>query len=154
VKETGSDKPRIAKSKEKDKDEEKPFYSYEPMSRFQSLIVREAERWIGTPYCWGGESLKCTDCSGFVQQVYQKAGIELPRTAAEQFIACADVDKSQRQAGDLIFFSNGVYISHVGIYVGNNYFIHASSSLGVIRQWVDDDYFRTRFVGYKRVLRA
>ena len=118
----------------------------------ESSIVAEAERWIGTPYCYGGEDNNCIDCSGYTQQVFSRIGIDLPRTAEEQFDATRNVGKSEAKPGDLVFFQDKKRVNHVGIYLGNNEFIHSSSSRGVVRQSLDDDYFKTRFAGFHRAV--
>lgn len=94
-------------------------------------LLAEAYSWKGTPYKSGGHSRKGTDCSGYTMEVYRTAlGVELPRNSAKQFDACDKVKKSKIQPGDLLFFhpSKKGKISHVGIYVGDNKMLHASSS--------------------------
>jgi len=116
-----------------------------------SPLIRTANRWIGTPYCYGGSTTSCTDCSGFVCSVYKEFGIELPRTAWDQYFYVTVIDNDMVQAGDLVFFKNNGVIYHVGIYAGNNEMIHASSSKGVIKQNLDDPYFKKNFAGFGRV---
>lgn len=94
-------------------------------------IVRYGTQFMGTPYVWGGNSLTGgVDCSGFVQQLFRKFGISLPRTAQEQsYVGQAIDDLSLLQAGDRLYFtdSNRARITHTGLYMGNGYFIHSSS---------------------------
>jgi cell wall-associated NlpC family hydrolase len=116
-----------------------------------SPLIRTASKWIGTPYCYGGSTTSCTDCSGFVSSVYREFGIELPRTAWDQYFFVTIIDNDMVQPGDLVFFKNNGAIYHVGIYAGNNEMIHASSSRGVIRQSLDDPYFKKNFAGFGRV---
>lgn len=118
----------------------------------QQKILDEAEQWLGTPYCWGGESKDCADCSGFVMEVYKKAGILLPRTAQEQFSRGNSRTLSNAKAGDLIFFKKGSKITHVGIFIGDGIFIHSSSSKGVIVQDLDSFGSSPKFAGIKSVL--
>jgi cell wall-associated NlpC family hydrolase len=118
----------------------------------RSAIINEAMRWEGTPYCYGGENRSCTDCSGFVQSVYKSVGLELPRTAAKQYIYAEKINERGARPGDLVFFSKGGRISHVGLYIGGNQIIHASSSRGVIRQSLNDYYLSTRRAGFGRVV--
>jgi murein DD-endopeptidase / murein LD-carboxypeptidase len=116
----------------------------------QKSIIKEAEKWIGTPYCFGGDGNGCIDCSAYVKTVYSKSiGIELPRTAAEQYDALQIVKENDAQAGDLVFFKKNSKITHVGIYLGNNEFIHSSSSRGVIKQELNNS---MTFAAFKRVL--
>jgi cell wall-associated NlpC family hydrolase len=99
-------------------------------SRMQDHIGKEivdtGKNYFGVPYCWGGESSRCFDCSGFIKYVYNKNGIEMPRTANEQLKVMTIIPESEAQQGDLVFFvyRNG-YAHHVGIYVGNNMILHS-----------------------------
>lgn len=116
-------------------------------------VLSEAEHWLGTPYCWGGESKDCADCSGFVMEVYKKAGILLPRTAAEQYKIGKYVPIGEAKTGDLLFFQKGEKISHVGIYVGNNAMLHASSSSGVIIQDLATFGNSPKFIGCRTLIK-
>lgn len=92
-------------------------------------VISYAKRFIGTRYVYGGRSPSGFDCSGFTGYVYQKFGVSLPRTSGAQYSATTRVSKANLQAGDLVFFSTGgKSIGHVGIYIGNNQFIHSPSS--------------------------
>jgi cell wall-associated NlpC family hydrolase len=115
-------------------------------------ILYFVESWLGTDYCYGGNDKKCTDCSGFVMQIYESAGIRLPRTAALQYEFGEDVSEREIAPGDLVFFKRSDKIGHVGIYVGNNHFIHASTKRGVVLQDLNDDYYKRTFAGFKRVI--
>jgi cell wall-associated NlpC family hydrolase len=89
-------------------------------------IVDTARQYVGTPYRYGGESPGGFDCSGYVRYVYRKNGIDLPRTAQEQFRDGRKVTRRNIRPGDLVFFQTSPsVISHVGIYAGRNKFIHA-----------------------------
>lgn len=107
-------------------------------------------------YRLGGNGNGYLDCSMFVKLVYKKLGIELPRTSREQFRVGIKVEKDELIPGDLLFFSryrNKRRISHVGIYIGDNKFIHFSSSRkGLAMDSLNETYFRSRFVGAKRIL--
>ncbi len=85
-------------------------------------IVSYAKNFIGVPYVWGGSSPSGFDCSGFVQYVYRHFGISLPRTTYSQVAMGRSVSRSELQPGDLVFFRSA---GHVGIYVGNETYIHA-----------------------------
>ena len=105
---------------------------------------------IGTPYRYGGSSRNTGfDCSGMVQHVYQAAlGVKLPRTARDMASAGIKISKSQLKVGDLVFFAQKNKISHVGLYIGNNQFIHAPSSGHVIRtNRLNDSWYAQHFVG-------
>ncbi|MBP6345246.1 MAG: C40 family peptidase [Neisseriaceae bacterium] len=107
---------------------------------------------IGTPYQYGGNSTSTGfDCSGLVTYVYNQAlTVPLPRTAKDLAFSSRSIKKSQLKAGDLVFFntSGNNPFSHVGIYIGNNQFVHAPSSNGTIRTAsLDNPYFAPRFTG-------
>ncbi len=113
-------------------------------------VVELAQRFQGAPYVWGGMSPNGVDCSGFVQEVFRLSGHTLPRLADEQFQQTSPID--QPQPGDLVFFTT--YLpgpSHVGISLGGQDFLHASSSRGVIRASLEDNYFKTRYLGAHRL---
>ena len=91
-------------------------------------ICQYAKEFLGNPYVWGGTSLtKGADCSGFVQGVFKKYGVRLPRTSREQANSGTTVSLSEVKAGDLIFYGNGRHINHVAIYIGGGQVIHASN---------------------------
>jgi cell wall-associated NlpC family hydrolase len=99
-----------------------------------NAIIATAKTYIGVPYLWGGESPTTGfDCSGFVQYVFAQNGITLPRVSYDQATVGTPINFADLQPGDLIFFSieNNGTVDHVGIYIGNDQFINASSSLGV-----------------------
>ena len=107
-------------------------------------IVDTGRDYFGVPYCRGGESARCFDCSGFIQYVFNKNGIEVPRTADEQLDIMTIIPKSEAQQGDLVFFvySNG-YAHHAGIYVGHNRILHSPRPGGQVRL---EDIWSTRVV--------
>lgn len=115
-------------------------------------LLAYAESFVGVPYCFGGEGRDCTDCSGFTLQVFEAAGIYLPRTARDQFDFSSRVERKNLLPGDLVFFREGKDITHTGIFSGDNSFIHASTSLGVTITSLDDSYFAPRFAGGGRVM--
>ncbi|MGD0276545.1 MAG: NlpC/P60 family protein [Syntrophales bacterium] len=114
-------------------------------------LVKTAESFIDVPYLWGGTTPeKGFDCSGLAKAVYQLNGLTLPRTSREQFEWGTEVDLDDLQKGDLVFFTTkGVdKVSHVGIYAGDGWFIHAPGSGKRIRaDSFDSNYFRERFIG-------
>lgn len=105
---------------------------YKTESSLIQLILDEADSFIGTPYIYGGTTRMGFDCSGYVMTVYSAVGILLPRTAKEQYEFTSRISKNEIKPSDLVFFSEKSVVSHVGIYVGNDTFIHASSSNGVV----------------------
>ncbi len=117
-------------------------------------IVRTALRFIGTPYRWGGSSVKSGfDCSGLTMTVYRLNGFELPRNAFSQYRAGLPVAKSALVRGDLVFFRTGrsSRVSHVGIYSGDDQFIHAPGKGKRIRvASLSNAYFHKRFTGARR----
>jgi len=116
-----------------------------------NAIVKSAFRFMGVPYVFGGTTPSGFDCSGFVQYVYNINGIKTPRMAHHQYYAGTPISRSQLRPGDLVFFETyTVGISHVGIYIGDNKFIHASSQGGVRVNSLDQDYYRNRYRGAAR----
>lgn len=117
-------------------------------------LVSEAEAWLGTPYLWAGNTKDGVDCSGFIMAVYRDAaGIRLPRTTRDMNKHCRKVDSDRRAVGDLLFFSSrnsGGQVAHVGMYIGNNTMIHASSSRGVVKDNLSLKYYREHFIGVGR----
>lgn len=118
-----------------------------------SRIIATAKQYIGVPYVWGGSTPKGFDCSGFVQYVFAAHGIPLPRVSKQQWTVGTAVSKSDLQPGDLVFFNtDGSGVSHLGIYMGADQFIHASSSKGVTISSLSNSYWRNAYYGAKRVL--
>lgn len=117
-------------------------------------IVLFARKMLNIPYRFGGKSFKGIDCSAYVQQVFSYLNIPLPRTAREQFKLGESVSKEELTIGDLVFFRTyASFPSHVGIYLGNNLFIHASSkSRKVTIDSLDTPYYLKRFIGAKRLV--
>ncbi len=97
-------------------------------------VIAIASRYFGVPYRYGGTTPRGFDCSGLTQYVYAQLGIDLPRTAAQQYGATRRISRSEAQPGDLVFFFGGGGISHVGIYAGDNMMIAAPRSGTVVRK--------------------
>lgn len=117
-----------------------------------SELVGTALALRGTPYRLGGADLNGFDCSGFVQYVYAQHGLGMPRTVAEQYEAGRKINPGDLQPGDLVFFrTSGRDTSHVGIALGDDTFVHAPSSSGVVRvEMISAKYWASRFVGARR----
>lgn len=108
---------------------------------------------LGIDYKYGGTTTKGFDCSGFVGYVFDKFKIDLPRTSSSMYAEGSKVKREDLRSGDLVFFNtSGKGVSHVGIYVGNNKFAHASTSKGTRIDSLGMDYYNDRYVGAKRIL--
>jgi cell wall-associated NlpC family hydrolase len=120
----------------------------------QAPAVQRAMELIGSPYRFGGTTEKGFDCAGLVKHAYAAAGVSLPRTAALQYATGEKLERDELVPGDLVFFRDTYRkgISHVGIYIGEGRFIHAASSRRqVTTDHLDQTYYRTRFVGGRRI---
>lgn len=116
-------------------------------------LLEFMEDWYGTRYRLGGSDKSGIDCSAFVQLFMTSMyGLSISRTCREQYADTRRIKKSQLQEGDLVFFkTRGKSISHVGIYLRNNKFIHASTSSGVMISDLNEDYFDARYAGAGRI---
>jgi len=125
------------------------------VSTRRELLLMEIIKYLNTPYKYGGNSLNGIDCSAFTQNVFHGVDLfELNRSARDQFQQGIEInDRSDLKFGDLVFFNTRrrVRPGHVGIYVGDNLFAHASSNLGVTISSLDLDYYSKRFMGARRV---
>ncbi|WP_428911938.1 LysM peptidoglycan-binding domain-containing protein [Niallia sp. Krafla_26] len=113
-------------------------------------LIAEAKKYMGVPYVWGGSTPSGFDCSGFLNYVYNKQGVSIPRTVETIWSATTPVSTPQK--GDLVFFTtykSGP--SHAGIYIGDNKFIHAGSSTGVTITDMNNSYWKARYLGAKKV---
>ena len=122
-------------------------------SEERNLFVRVAKTFLGVPYRLGGSTFRGIDCSAFVKKIYQIFSVDLPRTAREQLHFGKGIEKKELEEGDLVFFStrraNG---THVGIYIGNNQFVHASSVKREVKiDNLDTPYYNKRFLRGVRV---
>lgn len=115
-------------------------------------LVKFMEEWYGTPYQFGGDNKKGIDCSAFTSILMDTVyGVNLPRTAKSQYNSNTKIKREDLKEGDLVFFNTTGGISHVGVFLANSKFIHASVSGGVMISDLDDEYFKRRYVGAARV---
>ncbi|MBT9587425.1 C40 family peptidase [bacterium] len=133
-------------------DESDKHVSLSPRGHKVVRLLKESFRYLGVPYVWGGEDPSGMDCSGFTQKVFTDRGMYIPRTADLQFEVGQVVARGQEQPGDMVFFETYCPgASHVGIYVGHNQFVHASSGAGYITFGdLRDDYFARCYLGARR----
>ncbi len=136
------------------KTEEKPKKSlFANLTSAKERVLAKAKEFLGTPYGFGNKDSEQTDCSGFTQQVYKQFGVTLPHSAAEQARLGTNVDASDLQVGDLLFYQTYKNEpSHVAIYAGDGKIIHASyQSRRVQYDTIDKGYYRQRFMYAKRI---
>ena len=159
VKPTNLSEDKFIDEEDEDSDETANMAKFENQKRYHEellgkwrnpderhLFVKVATGFLGAPYRLGGSSLKGIDCSAFVRKIYSIFDIELPRNARAQSQIGVSVDREELVEGDLVFFHTRRSLGHVGIYIGNNEFVHASSTKRVIRiDSMDTPYFQKRF---------
>lgn len=125
------------------------------ISAFQRDLIYESLSWMATPYKYGAnERGVATDCSGMVLMVYDRFGYKLPRNSAAQMDFCNKIEATDAKTGDLVFFATGSdpdRVSHVGIIIDADRFIHASSSKGVVISHLSNPYYQRTLRGYGRV---
>lgn len=127
----------------------KPEPAPAPAPAAGGSVIGIANGYLGVPYSWGGTTPSGFDCSGFTQYVFAQAGISIGRNTNAQYAQATPV--SNPQPGDLVFFSHGGGITHVGIYTGGGQFIGAQTSTGVAYASVHSGYWGSLFVGYGRI---
>ena len=117
-------------------------------------LIKCLAGWLGTPYKYGGISKQGTDCSGMVFSVYKEVyGIGLYRSSYDQVKNVTQINKKELSAGDLVFFiTAGNSVSHVGIYIGDHKFIHASTKRGVVINSLEEDYYIKHFFSCGKVV--
>jgi LysM repeat protein len=119
----------------------------------RSLFIKVAKGFMGAPYRFGGSSVRGLDCSAFVRKIYEFFDVSLPRTAREQAHVGKRVSRDELKEGDLVFFNTRRAFGHVGIYIGNNEFVHASSGgeRMVKIDTLDKPYYNKRFIKAVRI---
>lgn len=127
----------------------------DPSALSNESLLAKIDEWWAVRYCLGGSTKSCVDCSALMQAFYNDVfNISLPRTAAEQHTLSLKIDREELQLGDMVFFiTYGKSVSHVGMYLGNNKFVHASTSQGVIISDLNEGYWKSRYYASGRVLK-
>lgn len=123
------------------------------IAKVESELEKQYDLYKGIPYKWGGTDRRGFDCSGFVGKVY-KDGLnsQLPRTTKEMATMGRKVSKHRLKPGDLVFFRPSRKYRHVGIYVGDNKFMHSSTSKGIMKSDLDNVYWKKKYKYAKRIL--
>ena len=132
-----------------------PGVGVKQLRKLRAKVLALAEEQLGVPYVYGGMSPSGFDCSGFVKYIYDEMGYTINRTADTQLVSGVEVNREDLQPGDLVFFcattNDGAITSHVGIYAGDNQFIHAASD-GIRYSSLDDDYYTDKYLCARRIL--
>lgn len=122
-------------------------------SYYRAQMQEVYREWQGTPYRLGGTNKRGIDCSAFTQiAMYDVYRLDLPRTTSQLVNKGKKVSRSNASYGDLVFFKTGSRTRHVGIYIGNNQFMHASTSKGVIISSLSNSYWKSKFWQIRRVI--
>ena len=118
----------------------------------EASLMKAYAEWNGTPYRLGGNTAKGIDCSGLVKTIYKSEfGLDLPRSTGDQIREGRKIKSKELQTGDLVFFKTGRRSMHVGIYMGGNRFLHASTSSGVMISGLQEQYWKTRYLEARRL---
>jgi len=118
---------------------------------YNMKLLQFIEDWYGTKYRYGGSTKQGVDCSFFSSNLVNAVfNISIPRTASEQYQQAEHIQKTDLHTGDLVFFNTRGGVSHVGVYLSNDKFVHASTSSGVVISSLNEDYYSKRFVGAGR----
>lgn len=121
----------------------------------EQKLEKQYDQYKGTKYKYGGTDKRGFDCSGFTQKVYENAfQIKLPRTTEEMGNIGKKVSKKKLKPGDLVFFRPRRKYNHVGIYMGDNLFMHSSTSKGVIKSDLNNVYWKKKYRYAKRILKS
>ena len=127
-----------------------------PTDLTNALLLSQMEKWFGTQYCFGGSTDSCIDCSSFTQVILRDVyNVKIPRNSQQQFDASTKIEVENLKEGDLVFFntvSASMIITHVGVFVCNNKFLHASTSKGVTISDLSEKYFAKAFRGAGRFI--
>jgi cell wall-associated NlpC family hydrolase len=121
------------------------------------MLVKVAKSFMGAPYKYGGNTLRGLDCSAYVKKIYEIFDVQLPRSAREQYQVGSRISREELAVGDLVFFKTrryAKYPTHVGIFIGDGNFIHASSGKGRLGVKIDSlgsNYYSGAFIGATRI---
>lgn len=125
----------------------------EAVSNF--TLFKFIDDWWSTKYRFGGSSKKGIDCSGLTGLLLSSVyAVALPRTAREQYAKSTKILRNQLSEGDLVFFNTRGGVSHVGVYLNNNYFVHASVGSGVTISSLNDPYYNNKYIGAGRMMQT
>ena len=123
------------------------------LSLLKNKLLAQYAEWKGTKYQVGGLSKKGIDCSGFLYLTFRSVlGVDLPRSTRSQVNMGLPVQRDDLRVGDLVFFKTGRFSRHVGVYMGDNNFLHASSTLGITITSLKDDYWAKKYWLSKRII--
>jgi lipoprotein Spr len=144
----------VGKEKTPSTEEAQSVYSEKQNGLDQGKMGKIIDSYMGSPYKRGGETKGGMDCSGLVVAVYrQYSGFKLPHDTQKLFKLIKRIDKGNLAYGDLVFFSDGWFrVSHVGIYIGKGKFVHAIEDFGVIVSSLEEDYYKKKYLGARRVI--
>lgn len=152
VQETAVHETETVEKEKKDQPEaaKEEHYEVETVNSPRDQIINHARSLLGSPYVWGGDSPNGFDCSGFIQYIFQQEDITIPRTVSDIWNFSSPVDSPS--IGDLVFFETyKAGPSHMGVYIGDDQFIHAGLSNGVVTANLSDSYWQERYLGAKRI---
>lgn len=129
------------------------FYSEKTNEKLtKNQVLKHYAQWEGVKYKFGGTEKTGIDCSAFIQEIYKNFDFHLPRTTREQIKLGKDVRKHELELGDLVFFKTSKTSRHVGIYIGNQNFIHASSTFGVTTSNLHNKFWSKTYEKSKRII--
>lgn len=127
------------------------LYNYDAVD-IKGKLYSQYKQWKGVPYSLGGLSTKGVDCSGFVYVTYRdKFGLTIPRNTKLLSRAGKEISRTELRSGDLVFFKTGFKARHVGIYIEDGKFVHASSDLGVVISSLNDYYWKDKYWRSRRI---
>lgn len=133
--------------------QEKPSYNLKKKTPITLALLQEYEKWRGTPFSYGGNTLHGIDCSAFVQSIFRDAfRMRVPRTTKGQAKSGYQTSKSKIQAGDIVLFKTGWDSRHSGIYLEKGNFMHASTKHGVTISNLNNPYWKQKYWQTRRVL--